>query len=528
MDLATTTDNGVYVTGNIQLTIAPTDNEKAITQLKDALGESQITMRMVEEALIKCLIKCGEHKICTETAHYIKPEMFQNKDLKAVYEAVLSLVFRSDPVVPELVSVTKALDDMGLITDTPNSKTGVPRTYVLQLFQKGGDIKNISLYASAVFTNWMRGTTKKDVTALSTVLDDRTKSLQEIGSTLYATARSFTSRLQQHEKSGMFLNGHDTQRTYLDRLTAQLDKSNVNKIKGKGATFGFPEFDGNIYESQVPVALLSSGILATIMGAPGGGKSGFMETVAENNALNGRRVLYALSEYNVGMFENRKMARHTGINYNKLDMQFFDEYRGKQLLNDDEIACIVNAVEYFSRWPSTVDYLDISQFPFDMALNYIEGYVEQMGGYNLIVVDYLQRVIPPAKLPRYKDNQASVLGSCIDMLGKFANKMSLPILLGSQTQRMGGQRIKMDSGLGTGDIERYCQIIAALEYLNPDLAYEATCTLLKNNMGASDQIIKLWYNKPRFLFMPIGEGLALEEARKQAELERQENNHFHF
>jgi replicative DNA helicase len=221
-------------------------------------------------------------------------------------------------------------------------------------------------------------------------------------------------------------------------------------------------------------------------------KSFFFFSYEDNKRQVALRILNTLSEY---VIEQRS--------YQNI-YQLENYLRGE----NTSIKQIENGKNKFARLTEERRLWIIDEpYHIDELIKVIAGYHDK---YNVgaVFIDWLQRITAKGK---YQTRQLA-LQDILRQLVNVSNKLSLPIILGCQFGRAGGDKetkkntVRMDNLREAGDIEQDSKIVLGLwneamekkrdEETVKDEKIDLSVTILKNREGISNKDVDLVFNAP--------------------------------
>ena len=239
---------------------------------------------------------------------------------------------------------------------------------------------------------------------------------------------------------------------------------------------------------------MEPGLLIIVAGRTGVGKTMFMECMAEHNAQRGYHVAFYHHELSHQVMLDRRMARHSGVTYNRLR----NGYIG------DEIHKTTDAI---SPWQGNTDYVHCPGWSVErLRADLVK--LNHEWGVDLVVVDYLQK-IPLTHMGGM--NEASLIGNVVERLKTTAEELQLPIILGSQVTRRYMQSESHEPKLGdlrgSGAIEERANVVLFLhrekmdksDWIGSDLVKIYT---EKNTLGDQGET-ELQHDEGRYRFVEV-------------------------
>jgi len=216
------------------------------------------------------------------------------------------------------------------------------------------------------------------------------------------------------------------------------------------------------------------------------GKTIWLESIAEQNAMRNHRVAFYHLELSQKAMLHRRMARYTGISIREL----------RQGYNGPEIA---RAADLFRTWHQNLIYVHCPGWTASRIVADIMR-LHARGECELAIVDYLGKI---PRLDRGGMNEASQIGYNVEQLKTCAEQLGIPIATGSQVSQKytRRERPQIDSLRGSGEInEKANQVIILYAPDERETGQEAELievTVAKNTEGETGRV-QLWHRLGRF------------------------------
>lgn len=258
---------------------------------------------------------------------------------------------------------------------------------------------------------------------------------------------------------------------------------------------GFKSFARDMQKNRVLVGLasldkklvLTTGMVCTVVSAPGGGKTALANLFAETVSKGNENVLYFSLDLYKNLLFGRMLQRHINYDIQKIFSQFENDEMDADLLNaySDVLKDYTNVG--FSFKTSSIDDIE-KEIQTNLVL---KGKTPK-----LIVVDYLDKVRSPYTDPT--QSSAYVVGRLSDI----AKKYSTLVLLLAQPSKFGSsgpeQEFKSYRSLkGSSSIESDSRVVLGIHrpgYSASDQSKDlySSITILKNNTGSLGQLDYAW------------------------------------
>lgn len=271
-------------------------------------------------------------------------------------------------------------------------------------------------------------------------------------------------------------------KVYNEEELAKLVFNSLNKEETNNINFPWDFMNrgiGGIFPGQFII----------VAARPGTGKTIFCENVASYAAMNGKKVLFASAEMSAQEIVNRVVTRRTGIKMVNRVTPF----------SNDEKMEIFKAMEYIATTPLTI-------YEFSKVGELQSLIKEGRTKYDLVVVDYLQRLSPM----KAGKSQYDLVTFVANELTTLAKESKIPFLVAAQFNRVADKNQPQMSDLReSGQIEQNADLIISLwrngdEYEDEDKK-KVKLDVLKNRNGPvfgnyGDAECSLMLKKKQFKF----------------------------
>lgn len=223
------------------------------------------------------------------------------------------------------------------------------------------------------------------------------------------------------------------------------------------------------------------GYCVAVGARPGVGKTALLEGLAEYNAARGHRVAFYHLELPHQIMLDRRMARHSGVDLERLKMG----YCGPE---------VHRASEYLRGWQENIVYVhcpgwSAERIAADMTRLTARGECE------LAIVDYLQKLA----MPDLKGiNMAVAVGQQVETLKTAAERLGITVVMASQLNRSGtardDKRPLLTDLRNSGEIEEKANLVLLLHRSQPRRdddrlpTEEMEAYVEKNNAGAGGTV----------------------------------------
>ena len=394
----------------------------------------------------------------------LKPEDFYREDNKAIYEAILGLYSKSEPI--DIITVKAELVENGKF----DSVGGLE--YLAVLPDKVPLTSNIEQYIKiveekAILRNLIKAST--DIINLGYGQSEETDAIIEI-----AEKKIFDIMQRKSQK------GYTAIKDVLIETFAEIEKLYNQKGYVTGVPTGFVDLD------QVTAGLHKSD-LVLVAARPAMGKSAFALNIATYAAIKGNTptVIFNL-EMSKEQLVNRILCCEAMVDSNKVRT-------GK--IDDDDWAKLATALGPLSEAPI---YIDDTAGISIMEIRAKCRKLKLEKNIGLIVIDYLQLIQGSGKKGASREQEISEISRSLKVMAK---ELEVPVIALSQLSRAAEQRQDHRPMLSdlreSGAIEQDADIVMFLyrdDYYNQDSEKKniAEVILAKHRAGSTGTVELLW------------------------------------
>lgn len=274
-----------------------------------------------------------------------------------------------------------------------------------------------------------------------------------------------------------------------------LDITKIDLVKINDVATEFSSYAKNIDKNTVKTGLkrlddavlITSGMMVSLLAAPGAGKTSFANLFVENLSTIGENTIYFSLDMYKNLLFTRLLQKYSGYSMQRI-LNLSKEDRPDEKLKQAYADVISNFDNVYFNFRSGPTVEEIEQ----QIINYKETSGKQP---KLVVIDYLEKVKGP-----FSDATANS-GYVASRLADIANKHHLVVLLLVQPQKIAGdpsdeltsyRRIK-----GASVIEQDSRVIMTLSRpgynpKDPSRDKYASISVVKNNMGGLCQLDYRW------------------------------------
>ena len=394
----------------------------------------------------------------------LKPEDFYREDNKNIYEAMLNLYGKAEPI--DVITVKSELTSMGKFEVVGGLE------YLATLPDKVPTTTNAIKYIHIVEEK--------------SILRKLIKTANDLISLGYAQNEDIDVIIEQAEKKifdimqGKNQKGYTALKDILVESFAEIEKLYNQKEAITGIPTGFADLD---YKT----AGLHKSDLILIAARPAMGKSAFALNIATNAAINAKvPVIIFNLEMSKSQLVNRMLCSEAMVDSNKIRTGKMDE---------EDWVKLATALGPLSEAPIYIDDtpgITVSEIRAKCRKLKLEKDI------GLVVIDYLQLIQGSEKKNASREQEISEISRSLKILAK---ELDIPVVALSQLSRAAEQRADHRPMLSdlreSGAIEQDADIVMFLyrdDYYNPDTEKKniAEIILAKHRAGSTGTIELLW------------------------------------
>ncbi len=394
----------------------------------------------------------------------LKPEDFYRDDNKYVYEAIVNLYNKGEPI--DIITVKSELT-------------------AIQKFEAVGGIEYLATLPDKVPLVANSGKYIKIVEEKA-LLRKLIKATDEIQTLSYEQSEETDNIMEHAEKKifdimqGKSQKGYSTLKEVLVESFAEIEKLYNQKEPITGIPTGFSDLDNK-------TAGLHNSDLILVAARPAMGKSAFALNIATNAAINANVpvVIFNL-EMSKSQLVNRMICSEAMVDSNKIRTGKMDEEDWVKLAT--ALGPLSEAPVYIDDTPG----ISITEIRAKCRKLKLEKNI------GLIVIDYLQLIQGSGKRNASREQEISEISRSLKILAK---ELDVPVIALSQLSRAAEQRQDHKPMLSdlreSGAIEQDADIVMFLyrdDYYNPDSEKKniAEVILAKHRAGSTGSIDLLW------------------------------------
>ncbi len=409
---------------------------------------------------------------------YLRPKDFYRQNNKTIYETILELIEKREPV--DMVSVSNRLQEKNVL------ETVGGKSYLTDLINSIPTAANISHYAEIVHK---KGVMRELLEASQHINDLGYKEEDDVGNLLDDAERRIFSIAQTSLKQSFVSVGSS-----LDSAWKRIDDLHKNKGVLRGVPTGFPDLD-NVLSGLQPSDLI---ILAA---RPSLGKTSLALDIARNAAIKHNIPVGIFSlEMSSRDLVDRFIVAQADIDLSKLRTGRLSEEGG-------DFAKIASALEDLSKTPIFIDDEASNNI---LQMRAMARRLKADKGLGLIIVDYLQLMQPRVQ----SDNMVQQITEISRSLKQLAKELDVPVLALSQLSRAVEQRHpprpRLSDLRDSGSIEQDADVVMFIyredKYKqNSDRQNQADILIEKHRNGPLGQVA-LYFNQHKTSFSSLAKG----------------------
>jgi replicative DNA helicase len=410
-----------------------------------------------------------------DVADLIKPDSFYAERHRIIFEAMLELSSRGEPI--DLLSLSERLQNKGLL-----ERAGT-KSYLAELVTASPSPGNYSHYADLV--------SRKHV--MRALID----TAYRITEAAYDESRDTNELLDQAEKDVYAIGNASASHKFIpigDKTIETMERiESMSKREGgiRGTPTGFPDLD-NMLSGLHPSDLI---ILAA---RPSVGKSSLAFDIARNAAIRHNVPVGIFSlEMSAEQIIDRMLAAESYVNSWKI--------RTGAVHAEEDFAKIRDALEVLSKAPI---YIDDKPGNNILSMRAVARRLKRERGIGLIIVDYLQLMAPTNT--RNSDSMVQQVTEISRSLKSLARELEVPVLALSQLSRAVEQRggkPRLSDLRDSGSIEQDADVVMFIHRddksnKDSDRPNIAEILIEKHRNGPTGKI-DLYFDEKRTSYVPV-------------------------
>ena len=415
-----------------------------------------------EQAVIGSMLT--DKEAVSAAIEVLKPEDFYREDNRIIFEAILSLYGRSEPI--DIITIKSELSSMGKFEAVGGLE------YIAELPDKVPTTANVEQYIKIVEEKSVLRNLIKTANEIITLGYDQT---QEVDSSIDGAEKKIFEVMQKKNQKG-----YTPIKDILVETFTELEQLYNQKQRITGIPTGFSDLDFR-------TSGLHNSDLILVAARPAMGKSAFALNIATNAAVRAKVPVAIFSlEMSKEQMTSRILCSEAMVDSNKVRTgKIDDEEWGKLAAASGELS---EANIYIDDTPG-ISIMEIRAKCRKMKIEKNIG---------LVVIDYLQLVQGSGKRGSSREQEIAEISRSLKILAKEIN---VPVIALSQLSRAPEQRPDHRPMLSdlreSGSIEQDADIVMFLyrdDYYNEDSEKKniAEVILAKHRAGSTGTVELLW------------------------------------
>ena len=415
-----------------------------------------------EQAVIGSMLT--DKEAVSAATEVLKPEDFYREDNRIIFEAILSLYGRSEPI--DIITLKSELSSMGKFEAVGGLE------YIAELPDKVPTTANVEQYIKIVEEKSVLRNLIKTANEIITLGYDQT---QEVDSIIDGAEKKIFEVMQKKNQKG-----YTPIKDILVETFTELEQLYNQKQRITGIPTGFSDLDFR-------TSGLHNSDLILVAARPAMGKSAFALNIATNAAVRAKVPVAIFSlEMSKEQMTSRILCSEAMVDSNKVRTgKIDDEEWGKLAAASGELS---EANIYIDDTPG-ISIMEIRAKCRKMKIEKNIG---------LVVIDYLQLVQGSGKRGSSREQEIAEISRSLKILAKEIN---VPVIALSQLSRAPEQRPDHRPMLSdlreSGSIEQDADIVMFLyrdDYYNEDSEKKniAEVILAKHRAGSTGTVELLW------------------------------------
>ena len=415
-----------------------------------------------EQAVIGSMLT--DKEAVSAAIEVLKPEDFYREDNRIIFEAILSLFGRSEPI--DIITIKSELSSMGKFEAVGGLE------YIAELPDKVPTTANVEQYIKIVEEKSVLRNLIKTANEIITLGYDQT---QEVDSIIDGAEKKIFEVMQKKNQKG-----YTPIKDILVETFTELEQLYNQKQRITGIPTGFSDLDFR-------TSGLHNSDLILVAARPAMGKSAFALNIATNAAVRAKVPVAIFSlEMSKEQMTSRILCSEAMVDSNKVRTgKIDDEEWGKLAAASGELS---EANIYIDDTPG-ISIMEIRAKCRKMKIEKNIG---------LVVIDYLQLVQGSGKRGSSREQEIAEISRSLKILAKEIN---VPVIALSQLSRAPEQRPDHRPMLSdlreSGSIEQDADIVMFLyrdDYYNEDSEKKniAEVILAKHRAGSTGTVELLW------------------------------------
>ena len=394
----------------------------------------------------------------------LKPQDFYREDNKTIYEAILNLYSRSEPV--DIITVRAELESMGKLDNVGGLE------YLAELPEKVPTTANASKYIKIVEE---KSTLRNLIKTANEIIELGYNPTEDVDDIMEGAEKKIFNIMQDKEQKS-----YSSLKDVLVESFTKLEELYNRKQHITGVPSGFTDLD---YRT----AGFHGSELILIAARPAMGKTAFALNIASNAALRANVPVAVFSlEMSKEQLVNRILSSESMVDSNKIRTGKLEEDDWSKLA--ETIGPLSEGEMYIDDTPG----ISITEIRAKCRKLKIEKNI------GLVVIDYLQLIQGTGKRNGSREQEISEISRSLKILAK---ELDVPVIALSQLSRAAEQRPDHRPMLSdlreSGAIEQDADIVMFLyrdDYYNQDSEKKniAEVIIAKHRGGSTGTVELLW------------------------------------
>ncbi|MBP3716733.1 MAG: replicative DNA helicase [Paludibacteraceae bacterium] len=350
-------------------------------------------VKLEEAVLGALLIDTGAYARVSDT---LKPECFYNQKNQIVYEAIVSLAAKQEPI--DMLTVTEQLRSDGKLEEVGGD------FYIVSLSSKVNSAANVGYHASILSNKYLA----RELIHFAT----------EIESKAYDAESDIDGLMQQAEGRLFEISQRNLKRDYtqIDPLVSQA----LYKIQEASKREGMSGIPSGFNDLDKITSGWQQSDLIIIAARPAMGKTAFVLSMAKNMADRGNAVALFSLEMSSLQLVNRLLVNATELSGEKIKTGKMEQWEWEQL--NQRAKSLYDKPIYLDDTPS------LSIFEFNTKARRLV----KEHGVKCIIIDYLQLMNASGMNYGSREQEVSMISRSLKQMAK---ELEIPIIALSQLNR---------------------------------------------------------------------------------------------
>lgn len=404
----------------------------------------------------------------------IKVEAFYSERHKIIFRTMIELQTKGEPI--DILSLTNKLQEQNLVEMCGGS------SYLAELVHTVPSASNITHYSEIVRKKYMMRNLISVSEKISQLGFDETGEVDEImdiaEKSVFDLSESGSSQKFQHMKD------------VIGEAWEQLERLHQNKDEMRGVPTGFKDIDNKL-------AGLQKSDLIILAARPSVGKTSLALDIARNAAIaHGKKVAIFSLEMSAHQLAQRMLSSESRVDAWKI--------RTGQKLNETDFGMISTGMARLSEAPI---YIDDQPGNTLLKMRSFARRLKAEKGLDLIIVDYLQLIIPTANK---NDNVVQQITEISRGLKNLARELNVPVLALSQLSRAVEQRggkPRLSDLRDSGSIEQDADVVMFIHredrYKDHELRDNMAEILIEKHRNGPTGSIKLKFDDKKASYLSL-------------------------